>query len=116
MEREADGTEDGAPKVQANLAHYLYRDQIRHLQSRMLWPAAFDVIGTDGAATASDAYGSELTANMNHHFRDLATSSGEEKEEGDEVEEGEEGEEEPEVDAMGNTIVRERAGEREDGR
>lgn len=95
-----EASDDDAPKVQATLAHYLYRDQIRHLQNRKLWPPEF---GQGDAATSGtgDAYGAgELRANTNHDFRDLPASS--EESEG----EGSESGEESAVDAMGNTIVR----------
>ncbi|EOD33292.1 hypothetical protein EMIHUDRAFT_122911 [Emiliania huxleyi CCMP1516] len=103
VEREADEEAEGREvgKVQATLVHYLYRDQIRHLQSRSLWPSAF--ADGDGAA-AADEYGSEaLHTNTNHAFRDLPPSS-DESEGGEEGEEEEE--EEEELDALGNSVVR----------
>jgi len=105
VEREADEEAEGREvgKVQATLVHYLYRDQIRHLQSRSLWPSAF--ADGDGAA-AADEYGSEaLHTNTNHAFRDLPPSS-DESEGGEEGEEEEEEEEEEELDALGNSVVR----------
>jgi len=98
---EGEGDAD-APKCQAALAHHLYRDQIRHLQSRKLWPDEFEEIDP-AAGGGGDAYGvGELRANTNHDFRDLPPSSDDGSEAGEESDE----EELLAVDAMGNTIAR----------
>jgi probable RNA-binding protein EIF1AD len=101
VEREVQASDDGdAPKVQATLAHYLYRDQIRHLQNRKLWPPEFDQ-GDAEVSSTGDQYGAgELRANTNHDFRELPATT----EEGEDRDS--ESEEEPAVDALGNTIVR----------
>lgn len=93
--------------MQATLAHYLYRDQIRHLQNRSLWPAKFEE--RDGAAgSIGEEYGTaELRANTNHDFRDMPPSS-------DESDEGSNHEEELAVDALGNTIGAGGSSEEED--
>ena len=110
----AQGDEDGDAlgKVQATLAHHLYRDQIRHLQNLGLWPAAFETepvaaasalppLGDDFGREYGNEYGA-LGADgdlfVNHNRRGLSDSEGEE----DEVDEGgEEGEEEGEVEDQG---------------
>ena len=99
----AEGDSDGAAvgKVQATLAQHLYRDQIRHLQSRGLWPSGFDVkeekapVATQDAAFArgndylgEDEYG-DLPANRNRRGG-LRAQDDEEEEEEQEQEEEEE--------------------------
>ena len=99
----AEGDSDGAAvgKVQATLAQHLYRDQIRHLQSRGLWPSGFDIkeekapVATQDAAFArgndylgEDEYG-DLPANRNRRGG-LRAQDDEEEEEEQEQEEEEE--------------------------
>ena len=45
-----------------DVAHFLYRDQIRHLQNRSLWPSAFETGGREAGQGAAE----ELTRNPNH--------------------------------------------------
>ena len=54
------------------LAHFLYRDQIRHLQTRGLWPAELSTgIGSDRVESANGGYGDmDLQENTNHRWRD----------------------------------------------
>ena len=64
------GDADGdAVGHQATLAHHLYRDQIKHLKSRGLWPAAFDreapSTGSAEADGGDDELGDELHRNTN---------------------------------------------------
>lgn len=94
-----EASDDDAPKVQATLAHYMYRDQIRHLQNRKLWPPEFEQGDAEINSTGDEYGASELRANTNHDFRDLPASSGEGEDEDSE------GEDEPAVDALGNTIM-----------
>lgn len=104
----AEGDSDGGAvgKVQATLAQHLYRDQIRHLQSRGLWPSGFDVkeekapVATQDAAFArgndylgEDEYG-DLPANRNRR-------GGLRAQDDDEEEEMEDPEEEEEEEAYG---------------
>lgn len=104
----AEGDSDGGAvgKVQATLAQHLYRDQIRHLQSRGLWPSGFDVkeekapVATQDAAFArgndylgEDEYG-DLPANRNRR-------GGLRAQDDDEEEEMEDREEEEEEEAYG---------------
>jgi probable RNA-binding protein EIF1AD len=103
----AEGDSDGGAvgKVQATLAQHLYRDQIRHLQSRGLWPSGFDVkeekapVATQDAAFArgndylgEDEYG-DLPANRNRRGGLRAQDDDEEEEMEDQEEEEEEEEE-----------------------
>jgi probable RNA-binding protein EIF1AD len=98
----AEGDSDGGAvgKVQATLAQHLYRDQIRHLQSRGLWPSGFDVkeekapVATQDAAFArgndylgEDEYG-DLPANRNRRGGLRAQDDDEEEEMEDQEEEG----------------------------
>jgi probable RNA-binding protein EIF1AD len=100
----AEGDSDGGAvgKVQATLAQHLYRDQIRHLQSRGLWPSGFDVkeekapVATQDAAFArgndylgEDEYG-VLPANRNRRGGLRAQDDDEEEEMEEEEEEEEE--------------------------
>lgn len=100
----AEGDSDGGAvgKVQATLAQHLYRDQIRHLQSRGLWPSGFDVkeekapVATQDAAFArgndylgEDEYG-DLPANRNRRGGLRAQDDDEEEEMEDQEEEEEE--------------------------
>ena len=67
MQQGDDEDGGGVGKVQGTLAHHLYRDQIRNLKSRGMWPSAFDPEpdASVGASTAvpsrkpapSDEYG-----------------------------------------------------------
>ena len=54
-------------EVHGNVANFLFKDQIRHLQNRGLWPAAFGA-GRETQAQADDL----LTSNPNHMARDAA--------------------------------------------
>jgi probable RNA-binding protein EIF1AD len=100
----AEGDSDGGAvgKVQATLAQHLYRDQIRHLQSRGLWPSGFDVkeekapVATQDAAFArgndylgEDEYG-DLPANRNRRGGLRAQDDDEEEDQEDQEEEEEE--------------------------
>ena len=104
----AAGDEDGdaVGKVQASLAHHLYRDQIKHLKNRGLWPAAFDADegtndqqqdGGDGEADGDEYAGDDLLMQRNANRRNMYVSSDE-----DEEEEDEEEEEDDEDDADGH--------------
>lgn len=109
------GDEDGDAlgKVQATLSQHLYRDQIRHLQSRGQWPAGFEAgeaaTGAGASATTSaaasvapdesssaneyleeDEYGG-LPANKNR--RGLSDSEDEDEDEDGDEDEGDEDEE-----------------------
>ena len=109
----AQGDEDGDAlgKVQATLAHHLYKDQIKHLKNRGLWPAAFDTDEGNGRKAAAarsgvdadggpcdgsiyDGYGyGDLELHRNTNRRGLDDdgmgSEDEEEEEDDEEEEDE---------------------------
>ena len=86
-----------------DVAHFLYKDQIRYLQTRGLWPAEFAT--GDRSNTHHEAADSEdsdddddLMPNPNHVRRvDLS-----EDEDGDEDEEDDEAEEEEEGDVNGS--------------
>lgn len=51
-------------EMQGAVAHFLFKDQIRHLQNRGLWPAAFGA-GRETQAPADNL----LTSNPNHVAR-----------------------------------------------
>ena len=93
------GDEDGEAlgKVQGTLAHHLYRDQIKHLKNRDLWPAGFDAAEEPPADTKDDddGYGDlddELHRNNNRRGGLSSDEEDEEEEEGGEEEEEEEAE------------------------
>ena len=65
-------------EVHGNVAHFLFKDQIRHLQNRGLWPAAFGA-GRETQAPADDL----LTSNPNHVARDAAGDESESESEED---------------------------------
>lgn len=88
------GDEDGEAlgKVRANLAHHLYRDQIRHLQSRGKWPSGFETAPptqSQEEPEQGDEYGAlgdgDLPTNSNR--RCLSDSEDDDDEEEDEEEE-----------------------------
>ena len=101
-----------APKVRGTVAHFLYDAQIKHLQARGLWPAAFPQGGSGGGSGSGggcsgggrgrgppgEDFDDLLVANPNH--RGVPEDSGEESEEESDDEdddeekesEGEEGE------------------------
>ena len=99
--RGAEGAED-LGKVQGTLAHHLYRDQIKHLRSRSLWPASFDQSAdsaTDAGEGAFDddddddgGYGalSGLDLHENTNRRALSESEEESEDEDEDEEEDEE--------------------------
>ena len=66
-------------EVHGNVAHFLFKDQIRHLQNRGLWPAAFGA-GRETQAPADDL----LTSNPNHVARDAAGDESESESESEE--------------------------------
>lgn len=80
-----DKSEESTSKQQhGTLKHFLYRDQIRNLQSRGLWP--FDSDGGPSAEYGETDYGSELHANVNRaHQKDVSDSSEEESSEDDDA-------------------------------
>jgi len=92
VDRLSDDAGDERTEVQGTVAHFLYRDQIRNLQTRGLWPAAFAEGSDVPTEAAGSSYVSELRANPNHycHGDDLPPSSSDE-------EEGEEEDGEPEA-------------------
>jgi probable RNA-binding protein EIF1AD len=99
----AQGDEDGEAvgKVRAVLAHHLYRDQLRHLKSRGLWPSAFEsetVANGSAGRGVGDDYDIDLLMQRNpNQGRGMPGDSSEEEEEGEE-EEGSEAEEEGEAE------------------
>ena len=94
------GDADGDPvgKVQATLAHHLYRDQIRHLQGRGLWPADFETEAEPSEPrrpTEGDEYGAlggyELHVNTNRCGVDESDEDSSDEDEDEGVGEGEGG-------------------------
>ncbi|KAL1522485.1 hypothetical protein AB1Y20_017473 [Prymnesium parvum] len=73
-------------REQCTLAHFLYRDQIKHLQSRALWPASFTLNHRPQSETDACESGLEdlpgIHRNDNHRWRaqdrSLPSSSDEE--------------------------------------
>ena len=99
------GDKDGAAigKVQATLVQHLYRDHIRHLQGRGLWPSGFDAEPAANLPRSSvepeetDVRGNEymdddLPANTNR--RGLLVSDSEDEDDSNDDADEEEGEEE----------------------
>ena len=87
---DADGEALG--KVQASLAHHLYRDQIKHLKGVGKWPAAFEDEPASEAAAARaevDVYATlddELHQNTNRRAIEQDEDESEEEEEEEEEE------------------------------
>ena len=99
------GDADGdAVGHQATLAHHLYRDQIKHLKSRGLWPAAFDKDEPLLPAEADgedDDLGDELHQNTNRRGS-LESEEEDEYEDDEGAEENADGEEE---DALAASVA-----------
>ena len=53
MQQGDDDDGGGLGKVQGTLAHHLYRDQIRNLKSRGMWPSAFDAEPATSASASA---------------------------------------------------------------
>lgn len=94
---------------QCALAHFLYRDQIRHLQGRGIWPEAFrsgNCQGGDRVADAGGGYGGYaggLHQNENHRWREESLyPPSEDEDDGEEEGEEEGGEEEAVGDVDAN--------------
>jgi probable RNA-binding protein EIF1AD len=97
---EAAGSSAGdVGKVQGTVAHLLYREQIKHLQARHSWPAAF--VTEEASRRAAHAAGDDLLrANPNHSASGLGCD---EEDAEEEDEDGEEyGEEEDDGEAAGD--------------
>lgn len=86
QQHEGAGASDGPNESteHSTLAHFLYRDQIRHLQSRGLWPFGESDDLPPSAENGSKDYGGQLCANTNRAHQVPDSDSSEDESDEDE--------------------------------